>query len=121
MGYSWTTGETITAEKLNNTGGYDIVLRLNTIEGDIQSITQISMDFNAVTAKAEALQPITALVYSLEQEGDYTTFNSLPAQPNYNLYQGTLSALFIFVGSIDGAAGYTNLVYDPVGDEWFED
>ena len=28
MGYTWTDGELITATKLNNTGGYDAVIRL---------------------------------------------------------------------------------------------
>lgn len=102
-------------------GEYDIVLRLNTIEGDLQSITQISMDINAVIAKAEALQPITALVYHVDQVDDFSAVSTVPVQPNYRLNQGSLDELSIFVKNIDRASGYSILVYDLVGDEWYED
>lgn len=101
-------------------GGYDIVLCLNTIEGDFPSITQISMDFNAVKAKAEALQPITALVYNVDQVDDDTSVSSLPAQPNYSLNQGSFVGLSIFVKAIDMASGYTILTYDFEEGEWFD-
>ena len=120
MGYSWTTGETITAEKLNNTGGYDIVLRVNTSEGDIQSITQISMDINAVTAKAEALQPLTALVYYVDQVQDSTWVGTYLAETFFNLYQGSLSGLSIYIGRV-GTSIRITLGYDLAEDYWFED
>lgn len=101
-------------------GGYDIVLRVNTSEGDIQSITQISMDLNAVIAKAEALQPITALVYYVEQMNDTALVGTYLAETFFDLYQGSLSGLYITITRI-GVSRYVTLGYNPAEDYWFED
>lgn len=102
-------------------GGYDIVLRLDMGGGDDLRITQISMDFNAVKAKAEALQPITALVYNVDHAGDYTSVATFLSTAQAYLYHGSFVSLNIVTGIINNVQEYIVLAYDPDGDEWFED
>lgn len=51
MAYTWTNGELITADKLNNTGGYDLVILAEKNMEDISSIS----DFEIISGSIEGL------------------------------------------------------------------
>lgn len=119
---TWQPGDVITAVKMNHmedgifNNGYDIVLRLNTVEGDVSSIQPIVFDESAVKAKMQALEPLTSFVYAVEQE--FNTVIGYSSTPYYE-YSADDPVLRVQAKAL-GANVYGTFVYDWDGN-WFED